>query len=340
MNTQIIEQIKDICIQHRDGKNFFITGVNLSENNQMTYAKLLKLPLGTQIVAFIKTGDVYSDEDEKVIAKSGLAICDTGIYWKNESSNPNQPLFDKIIYSDLMELTLTVHFLQTATFNNGKKFSIISMGMKKKIFIELFADLKVFAGNNIKQIAKPKAAILTDISALFSEMTTHVQNIIDAGILKDYTDFYTINPAQGASWDILEKNLFYFKNRVNETQINNFMQFYNGKATELLSDEFPIFGYAEKHWITPDKYWICTNKRLYRSGNVQFMGVDSHPVIELENITKFSMKEHAGKMVLHYGLLRSDAIALPPVSIGIFSNKFEDMFNDIVAIFDYLKSML
>jgi hypothetical protein len=52
------------------------------------------------------------------------------------------------------------------------------------------------------------------------------------------------------------------------------------------------------------------------------------------------MKEHSGKMILHYGFMSSDDIALPSVSSGFFSDRLGDMVSEVSDIFFYLKGML
>ena len=339
MNIEIAEQIKSICAKYYNKKNFYLAGQNMDSHEQDFVINLLKLPVGIQIIAFM---EIQPRMSRKLAdADFGIAICDSGVFWKSDLSNPNQPQYDGILYCDLVGVSFKTNFFGELVFDNEKQLPLTNMRIKKSDIVALLTDLKQFSRMNMDNLPTSPSSVEVDYADYFIEITSNIQSIIQQGILGQMGGFYSMDGVRkpADSLNRLRKAMPYLKRSVNEANIDNFMQYYSGKTQKLLSDEFPLFGYEEESVIFPDKYWVCTNKRIYR--NKKGFNGDFLPVIELANIKKYSTKEGSKCLVLHYGfMIPSDEIDVPKAHEGMFfTGQMTEMFDDLVSIFHYLNSL-
>ena len=112
MNSNMVEQVKAICGKYQSSNALHIAE-NLTANELQYISKLLNLPANTQVIGFINDG-------VQVMSAFGVAICDSGVFWKNDPST--RPILGTVYYSELAKLTFKSGVFDI-TFSDGKKIS-------------------------------------------------------------------------------------------------------------------------------------------------------------------------------------------------------------------------
>jgi len=334
--------IHSIC-QKYEGSKYFVG--NIPEKNIGAVYANLNIPQAEKIIAFANVGNFD-------VGKYGVAICQRGIYWKNDTTTDTRKNY--LSWQELAGASIESKGMFDISLGNGNHIGTAALYMKRKDLVALLNELKQAVINNPQDFPPPiptahqslqpqstancpvaTVPVNYDYSQRFRSVVGGVGRAIAGSVLAKKNGLYSIISTTGMVAKELNEALVYLRRPENVAQIDAFMHYLYRDTPVLTSDEFPVFGYASDFSRTGKKGWICTNKRIYRS---KFMGVQ--PIIELAKVEKYKAKEDGAGLDFSYGFMNgSDWIEFSFGSNGVFSQKFNNQFDALVRIFQYLASL-
>ena len=132
-------------------------------NLQNILAKIhfnLTIPQNEEIIAFIDCTTFSS-------AKYGLAVCSSGIYWKNDSTQDSRNNY--LPYCDFKEAAFASNGMFAVGFGNGNILGTSSMMMRKNDLIALLNEIKRLAIENPNSFPEQKTPATASVSNPYEE---------------------------------------------------------------------------------------------------------------------------------------------------------------------------
>ena len=139
----MLNVIREICKKY-EGYNYFVG--NIPEKNVRTVYFNLKIPRNEEIIAFANTALIG-------VGKCGMAICSSGLYWKNDSTTDT--IKEYLPWRELADVDIVNIEKYEISLGDGNYIGIAGLSMKRNQFVALLNELQQMVIDNPAYFSAP-----------------------------------------------------------------------------------------------------------------------------------------------------------------------------------------